>query len=313
MLNEYARSFLSEFGDLPQDMILDPERVRFRYWDWDRQILKPTRLEFLNVDRALFDEWLVSLLPDNVEIAPKCTCTEFEQTEEGVTVEMSGSDTVSTVHCDYLVGADGARSRVRRGLGIGTVATYITLQDFVELQDPLEPWFDCIYMRDIGDSFGYAYVMPKGETAIVGSVFYPRTKRPHERQEQVLELLGERLPQLRGPSRKREASVALCVRKMDDVVPGCGRVLLAGEAGGFMSPSSGEGISYALNTGSAAGSAIATASNGGALTAYRERTSPIYANIQRKLRWLPLMESRVGKYLAGFVPATIVSKITEGL
>ena len=31
------------------------------------------------------------------------------------------------------IGADGARSAVRRGLGIGSVATYVTLQDFVEL------------------------------------------------------------------------------------------------------------------------------------------------------------------------------------
>ena len=46
-------------------------------------------------------------------------------------------------------------------------------------------------MRDIGDSFGYAYVVPKGELAIVGSVFYPKTKHPNEKHDQVLALLRE--------------------------------------------------------------------------------------------------------------------------
>ena len=37
------------------------------------------------------------------------------------------------------------------------------------------------------------------------------------------------------------------------------------------------------------------------------------ADIRRRLRWLPFMESRVGKYLAGFVPTAIVSRVTQGL
>ena len=56
-----------------------------------------------------------------------------------------------------------------------------------------------------------------------------------------------------GRSVKREAAAALYVRTGEDTVPGVGRVLLAGEAGGFMSPTSGEGISYALETGFQAG------------------------------------------------------------
>jgi flavin-dependent dehydrogenase len=90
-------------------------------------------------------------------------------------------------------------------------------------------------------------------------------------------------------------------------------VLLAGEAGGFMSPTSGEGISYALNSGAAAGLAIATSAPEEALGTYTDAVGHISANIHRKLRWLPFMESSWGKYLAGFVPTPIVSKITEGL
>jgi geranylgeranyl reductase family protein len=311
MLNEYSQQFLAEYGEMPQSLWLEPRWVNFRYHDWDRSIKKPTELRFANVDRRAFDEWLLSLLPENVEISSGTTLLSYEQSNGQVVATLRHADQERTVACNNLIGCDGPRSSVRRSLGAGSVATYVTLQDFCVLDDAIEPYFDCIYLRDIGDSFGYAYVVPKGEVAIVGSVFYPKTKRPHMKHDQVLEVLRKELPL--GESRKREAWVALSVRDRRDVVRGSGRVLLAGEAGGFMSPTSGEGISYALNTGRLAGTAVANNAAESALEAYVAATAPIASNIARKLKWLPFMESRQGKYLAGFVPTPLVSRVTKGL
>ncbi len=312
MLNEYTQEFLAEYGEMPSDMALSPGWVNFRYHDWDRNILKPTELRFANVDRSAFDDWLVSLLPSSVQVAGATALSSFEQDATGVTVTLRDSaGEPHQVRCNNLIGCDGPRSTVRRALNVGSVATYVTLQDFCKLEGDLEPYFDCVYMREVGDSFAYAYTVPKGDVAIVGSVFYPKTKRPHEKQEQVLKTLRATLPL--GASVKREAWVALSVRHKNDVVPGRGRVLLAGEAGGFMSPTSGEGISYALNTGRLAGLAVADSSPDGALADYYRRTHKQAANIRRKLGWLPFMESRAGKYLAGYVPAPVVSRVTKGL
>jgi len=312
MLNEYAQSFLAAHGDMPDRIVLDPSHIHFRYVDWDRSIKKPTELRFLNVDRALFDDWLVSLLPDNVEVSGSTAVKGLQQDADGVTVDLKNGGKPYQVTCRNLIGADGARSGVRRALGVENVSTYVTLQDFCTLKDEIEPYFDCIYMRGIGDSYAYSYVMPKGETAIVGSVYYPHTKRPADKQNHTLNILRKEMPAL-GDSVRREASVALYVRATADVVPGVGRVLLAGEAGGFMSPTSGEGISYAMNTGVLAGKAVAENDPADAVAAYRRATAHVGSNISRKLRWLPFMESRVGKYFAGFVPTPIVSKVTKGL
>lgn len=311
MLNEYAQEFLTPYGDVPEETILAPRWVNFRYHDWDRGIRKPTELRFLNVDRKGFDAWLVSLLPDNVTVAGATSVFGFTQDDHGVTVQVKNGTGPTDIVCDNLIGADGPRSTIRRQLGVGTVGTYVTLQDFCALEGEIEPYFDCVYMRDVGDEFGYAYVMPKGDVAIVGSVFYPKTKRPHEKHDQVLRVLRQALPL--GASRKREAWVALTVRDRGDMVPGVGRVLLAGEAGGFMSPTSGEGISYALNTGSLAGRAVSSGDTDSALERYRSSVARVSRNVTRKLKWLPFMESRAGKYLAGFVPTPIVSRITKGL
>jgi flavin-dependent dehydrogenase len=312
MLNEYAQSFLEPFGALPTDIVLSPEHVHFRYVDWDRRIRKPTELRFKNVDRPGFDSWLLTHLPDNVTVLENSPLDGFDLHDDGVEVHLKGPEALITVGCDHLVGADGARSLVRRTLGIGSVSTYVTLQDWVHLDEAIEPYFDCIYMRGIGDCFAYGYIVPKGDQAIVGSVYYPKTKRPHEKQDLALDMLRERMPQL-GETSLREAWVALHVRSTDDVVPGDGRVLLAGEAAGFMSPTSGEGISYALNSGRLAGMAIADSPPDRALPNYAAATRHIRGNIARKLRWLPMMESRAGKYLGGWAPTPLVSHMTKSL
>lgn len=312
MLHHHTLRTLAEYGDIPEDIVLDPRTVRFRYHDWDRRILKPTDLEFLNVDRARFDEWLTTLLPDNVELVGNCALREVTQDHSGVqaTLRIGGEDI--TVTCENLIGADGGRSQVRRELGVPGTSTYVTLQDFVKLKAPIERFFDCIYMRDIGDEYAYSYVVPKGDVAIVGSVYYPRTKRPWEKQDLTMDILRSAIPEL-GESVSREAAAALYLRSRADIVTGRGRVLLAGEAGGFMSPSSGEGISYAVNSGRLAGMAVAQSDAGAALSAYDTLTVGIRGNLYRKLRWLPVMESGLGKLVAGFVPAPIVSKVTQGL
>jgi flavin-dependent dehydrogenase len=312
MLHELSLQALAPYGEVPERIVAAPRYVNFRYVDWDRGIRKPTTLRFLNVDRAGFDDWLVSLLPVSVEVAGSCALTGFRQDAHGVDVDCRVSDTVVTLRCANLVGTDGARSAVRRALGTGATSTYVTVQDFVELRGEIEPFFDCIYARQLGDSFGYGYIVPKNGHALVGSVLYPRTKRPWEKADRLLAILRAALPQL-GESTKREACAALYLRSTSDIVPGWGRVLLAGEAGGCMSPSSGEGISYALRSGIEAGRAIGGHAPEDALDVFTAAMAPMRADTARRLRWLPLMESRAGKYVAGFVPTPIVSWITRGL
>lgn len=312
MLNPHALEFLRPFGEPPDSAVLSPDTVRFRYVDWDRHIDKPTGLAFLNVDRALFDEWLLGLLPDNVTVLPGTPLDALAIGAGHVRASVGANGDLREIDCEHLVGADGARSRVRREIGVESTRTYVTLQDTLDLDGDLPAYFDCIYMRDVGDCYAYSYVVPKGASALVGSVFYPKTKRPHEKHEEVLRVLRAAMPQLRA-STKRQAAAALSVRAASDVVTGRGRVLLAGEAGGFMSPTSGEGISYAMNSGWLAGSAIAEAGGVGALETYERSVAQIRTNIARKLRWLPFMESRAGKYVAGFLPQRLVSRVTEGL
>ena len=55
---------------------------------------------------------------DCVTLIFNAAATSFLQTSEKVRVEATLGDTTEIFTCDYLIGADGARSAVRRGLGI---------------------------------------------------------------------------------------------------------------------------------------------------------------------------------------------------
>lgn len=312
MINADAAAFLTRFGQLPDSVMLAPATVRFRYVDLDHGIEKSTDLSFLNVDRAAFDAWLLAKVPDSVEVVERCVLAGCEQHPDGLDVTLDCRGQTVHVVCGDLIGADGARSAVRRLIGKGTLATYVTLQDRIRLDGDLDPWFDCIYTREIGEGFAYAYVVPKGDEVIVGGVYYPGTRRAGRVQDRVLDMVSTRIPGMGTPHR-REACVALSVRSTKDVVHGVDRVLLAGEAGGFLSPSSGEGISFALRSGWQAGTAVVTATDGDALALYRTATRGLRASIRRRLRWLPVMESRLGKRLAGYVPSRIISRVTEDL
>ncbi len=340
MLNEYAQEFLmDEFGFIPQDIFVDPSWINFRFFDWDRDIKKATSLRFANVDRQKFDSWLLGSLPENVDVL---TNTRFVNLRLGITgIEVWAqpntickpkSDALSdqsleqTIYtCDYLVGADGPRSEVRRNLPVSQIALYKTLQDFLPLKAELEPYFDCIYARGIGDVYGYGYIIPKGDIAIVGSVFYPKTTDVLAAHERAVALYSSYYPYKTKPI-KRESWVAAQVKSKDDITCGYGRVLLAGEAGGLFSPSSGEGISFALNSGKLAGQAICEAKEfatnigkrkfstweqSDALKIYKELMTPTIKNIERRLHYFPVLNSDLGKNMAKFAPNFLVDKVAH--
>ncbi len=320
MLNAYAQRFLAGAAKLPDAMVLEPGWVNFRYYDWDRKIKKPCSLRFRNVDRMLFDEWLLGLIPAGVQVWDHTSFTGCIQGPDGVVASLVRAGEPAQVSCRWLVGADGARSAVRRAHpDWPQTRCYKTVQEFVEITPgSIEPFFDCVYSRHIAPEYGYGYVVPKGDVAIVGSVFFPGTKDIPPMHESALATFGERYPL--GASVRREAGTAIQIRSTDDIVAGSGRVLMVGEAAGLMSPSSGEGISFALNSGALAGDAVARQHALGdpgkpdaALAAYRASLVPMRKNIARRLRFFPIMNSDWGKWLGGCMPTALVSKVTEHL
>lgn len=331
MLNEYAQAFIKDElkAEVPASILSDPKWIRFRFFDWDRNLRRATKLTFENVDRAGFDDWLMRFLPDNVTVRDNTRLIYCTQTRDTVAVQMRPADdaqgAVTTATCDYLIGADGPMTEVRKHIPVSQLKHYKTIQDYLPLKEGIEPYFDCLYARGIGKAYGYGYIIPKGDVAILGSVFFPGSKNVKALHEKALDLFSSYYPYCL-ESRRREAWSAINVVTVDDIVGGYGRVLLAGEAGGIFSPSSGEGISFAMNSGKLAGQAVAAARENAiilekrdytpseeseALRLYRASLVPIKRNIARRLKLFPVLNSNWGKWLGGNMPDKLVDRLAH--
>lgn len=325
MLNLYTRRALEPYGGVPEEMVLDPRWISFRYFHTDRDVKKLTDVRFLNVDRLMFDEWLLSLLPENVEVVASTRLVGISQNPKRVLVELrgrtaDGGSIAQRVTASYVVAGDGPRATVRERLGLRPFDRYITVQEYVKIAPgDLDPCFDCICSKRFPREYGIGYVMPKGDVAIIGSIFYPGTKGAERKHAEVLEVLRETYPHRLGESVKRESWIAAHLRRPADLVAGQGRILLAGEGGGFLSCTSGEGISFALNSGIKAGTAIAESVRSGSLVAgdalarYEQALAPMKRNLAFRMGMFPFMNNDFCKTLACFVPTPIVSKMTERL
>ena len=323
MLNIYSRRALEPYGGVPEEMVLDPRWIDFRYYHMDRNVKKPTHVRFLNVDRELFDEWLLSLLPANVDVAEGTRLFDVSAAPDHVTVKLrragaAGSRSVREVTCGHLIAADGPRATVRERLGLRPFDRYISVQEYMRIKPgTIEPYFDCIYSKRFSRDYGIGYIMPKGDVAIIGSIFYPGSKDCERKHEEVLEILKGIYPL--GEAVKRETWIAAHLTRPADLVAGQGRVLLAGEGGGFLSCTSGEGISFALNSGIKAGQAVAATLSHGetgelcALARYEKALQPMKRNLAFRMRMFPFLNNYTCKNLACFVPTPIVSKMTERL
>lgn len=323
MLNLYSRRALEPYGAVPEEMILDPKWIDFRYYHIDREVKKPTQVRFLNVDRGMFDEWLLSFLPANVHVACGVRLADLWQSPVKARVLLKGlradgSRAEASVDCSYLIAADGPRATVRERLGLRPFDRYITVQEYVSIErGAIEPYFDCIYSKEFDRDYGIGYIMPKGDVAIIGSIFYPGSRDVERKHEDVLDRLRDIYPF--GESVKRETWIAAHLRRPADLVAGKGRVLLAGEGGGFLSCTSGEGISFALNSGIMAGKAVAAAFEDDSLVAssalecYERALKPMKKNLAFRMGMFPIMNNYACKNLACLVPTPLVSKMTERL
>ena len=317
MIHPLSINILNEIAPVPDELLLDPPTVQFRFNDMDRRIIKNCDLHFLNVDRIPFDEWMLSILPDSVEIMDATQYRTHEVLPDGrlqSTLRKHGGEEVLVVS-DHIVGADGPRSTVRDEIDPPPYNRYVTVQDYCKREGAIDPFFDCFYMAGF-EGFAAGYIIPKDDRVLVGCIYFPKTKRAHEIQDRILDRLRERLPI--GESIKREGYIAPRHNSADDVawgkVEGKGAVFLAGEAGGFISPTSGEGISWAMDTGKQVGQIIAKYDNPQVMIdTYRNQTMRLKKDIARRLKVYPFMTSDWGKKVTKYIPEALISRVTQHL
>lgn len=162
---------------------------------------------------------------------------------------------------DVVVGADGANSRVAKSIKAGDYSCAIAFQERIKIPDDKMEYYQNLAEMYVGDDVSpdfYAWVFPKCDHVAVGTgtvrskqniKLYQRGIRsrvePKIRGGKVIKVEAHPIPEHPRPVRIR------------------GRVALVGDAAGYVTKCSGEGIYFAAKSGKMCGEAIVKASEGG--------------------------------------------------
>ncbi|MFC9941670.1 NAD(P)/FAD-dependent oxidoreductase [Streptomyces pratensis] len=156
-----------------------------------------------------------------------------------------GNDSVTAagLTARWLIAADGLHSPVRRALGLERPCP-APRRYGLRRHYRIAPWTDFVEVHWSRE--GEAYVTPVGE-GLVGVAVLSRHRRSHEQHLSAFPALARTLRGLeagpvRGAGPLRQAASA----------PRAGRVLMAGDAAGYVDALTGEGIALAAATASAA-------------------------------------------------------------
>jgi flavin-dependent dehydrogenase len=241
-----AQGMLSKMGlGLPKSVLVDPQLFVVRAIDVPKRTERYYQRYYINMNRGRFDSWLLSMVPPNVDIRLGCRFKSYESDANGVRIKLFSDNKIHTENARILVGADGASSRIRKQAMKERPfpKAYFAIQEWVEADGQL-PYFSTLFDPEITDY--YCWTIPKEDFLVIGAALHPKVDIPGR-----FGLLKERLRDNGlgfGKVIRREAAFILRPTKLEQLSTGAGSVALLGEAGGWISPSSAEGLSYAFRT-----------------------------------------------------------------
>jgi geranylgeranyl reductase len=168
-----------------------------------------------------------------------------------------------TLKVDLIVGADGANSRIAKDMDAGDYNYAIAFQERIRLpQDKMDYYNDLaeMYVGDDVSTDFYAWVFPKYDHVAVGTgTMHINKASIKQLQAGIRARASEKLAG--GTIIKVEAHPIPEHPRPRRVV---GRIALVGDAAGYVTKSSGEGIYFAAKSGRMCAEAIVEAANGGA-------------------------------------------------
>jgi flavin-dependent dehydrogenase len=197
------------------------------------------------MNRKKFDSWLLSLVPAAVDIRTSCRLQSYSSQDNGFKLTLVHRKRTFVEKARILIGADGAKSKIRAQSAPRQLfpQKYIAIQEWVERKNDF-PYFTSIFDRNITDY--YCWTIPKGNCLLIGAAL-PYKEKAAEKFALLKATLSKYGLQF-GKTVFREGTLILRPVKQRQLFAGRQGIAMLGEAAGWISPSSAEGLSYAFKS-----------------------------------------------------------------
>ena len=181
------------------------------------------------------------------------------QSKDGkYTIEYAKADTNTreSMEFDYVIGADGANSRVAKAMGAGEYNYAIAFQERIKVSDEKMKFYEELAEMYVGDDVSpdfYGWVFPKYDHVGVGTGTVVNRPAIKQYQKAMRDRCADKIAG--GKIIKVEAHPIPEHYRPRRVVD---RAALVGDAAGYVTKCSGEGIYFAAKSGRMAGEAVAS-------------------------------------------------------
>lgn len=250
MLSPNAQKALAEVRwSLPKEILVTPQVYALKVIDLKTKLKRLYQRNYININRKKFDKWLLDKANKKATIIQNASFKSAVKTDCGYQVTYMKNGELYTEETKILIGADGATSKVRKEFfkNVKEPKRYAAIQEWYKVKIP-EPYYYGFSHKDVTDF--YSWIIPKEDYLILGSMMND-LKNANQKFETLKSLLRkEGFSFNKEDLIKKEGCIVYRPTSLSQIALSHDDVALIGEASGMISPSSAEGIGYALRSAS---------------------------------------------------------------